>query len=318
MEKSMRAACALVAIAVLLSCSGESRNRTETLELPDFNAMWDFDNPALTEARFREILPEAGKSGDAGYYAELLTQIARAEGLQRKFEEAHATLDSAYAAIPDTNSTAMVRYLLERGRVYNSSGDPGASREYFLKAYDLAQRTGSDFYAIDALHMLAIVAPTEEQMMWNLRALDMAEDSTDERARRWRGSLYNNIGWTYHDMGDYEKALEMFERSLAFREDAGDSAGILIAKWTIARTRRSLGDVDEALKMQLELEKDVEEYGLPPDGYVYEEIAECLLLTGRPEEAARYFKMAYEVLSKDEWLAANDPDRLERLERLSH
>jgi len=314
----MKAAFIVVIMGALLvlSCSGESGGEAD--HLPDFNAMWDFNDPAGTEAAFGALLPEAEQSGDAGYYAELLTQIARAQGLQREFDKANATLDSAYAAIPEEKSVAMARYLLERGRVYNSSGQPDVSREYFLKAHGIAVEVGADFYAIDALHMLGIVDAPEKRMEWNLRALEMAEQSDDERARKWRGSLYNNIGWTLHDMGQYEKALDMFQRSLVFREEMNDTAGVLIAKWTIGRANRSLGKVEEALQAQLGLERDIEALGLSQDGYVYEEIAECMLLLGRQEESKKYFGLAYETLSKDEWLAAKQPDRLARLKQLSN
>jgi tetratricopeptide (TPR) repeat protein len=316
-EVTMKAIYVLAVMAVMLTFSCGMKSETEAEALPDFHALWDFDDPAGTEYRFKSLIPQAKESGDANYYCELLTQIARSQGLQGKFGEAHATLDAAYAAMRDESSVAMVRYLLERGRVYNSSGDPGVARGYFLKAFDLADNIDADFYAVDALHMLGIVDPPEKQMDWNVRALEIAERSEDERARKWRGSLYNNMGWTYHDMGEYENALRMFEKSLAFREEADDSAGVLIAKWAVARANRSLGNVEEALKMQVELEKNVEQYGLPPDGYVYEEIAECLLLLGREQESARYFGLAYEILSRDDYMVANEPGRLDRLKSLS-
>jgi tetratricopeptide (TPR) repeat protein len=314
----MRSVYALIVVAALLMCSCGTRSESETDALPDFNAMWDYDDPAATEAKFRSLIPVAQGSGDANYYAELLTQVARSQGLQRKFDGAHATLDTAYEAVADEKSVGMARYLLERGRVYNSSGEPGASRGYFLKARDLAVEIGAGFYAIDALHMLGIVDPPEKQMDWNLEALDLAEKSGDERARKWRGSLYNNIGWTFHDLGEYEKALEMFQKSLVFREEMGDSAGVLIARWTIARTNRSLGHVEEALEMQLDLEENVEEYGLRPDGHVYEEIGECLLLLGREQESKKYFGLAYEILSGDEYMLANEAGRLARLKALGY
>ena len=313
----MRTVYALIIVVALLGFSCGTKSEEEADTLPDFNAMWDYDNPAATEAGFTALIPRARESGDAGYYAELLTQIARSQGLQRKFDEAHATLDSAYAAVPNESSVAMVRYLLERGRVHNSSGEPGPAREYFLEAVDLAESISADVYTVDALHMLGIVDPPEDQMAWNLRALEVAENSRDERARKWRGSLYNNIGWTYHMLGEYENALGMFEKSLAFREEMDDSAGVLIAKWTIARANRSLGRVEEALEMQMDLERNVEEYGLPPDGYVYEEIAECLLLLGREEESKKYFGLAYDILSEDQYMAADEPERLERIQDLS-
>ncbi|OLD09783.1 MAG: hypothetical protein AUI95_00125 [Crenarchaeota archaeon 13_1_40CM_3_52_4] len=59
----------------------------------DLDSLWDFDHPGPTEKRFRELLPAAVDSLDISYLAELLTQIARAEAMQRKFQEAGKTLD---------------------------------------------------------------------------------------------------------------------------------------------------------------------------------------------------------------------------------
>ena len=62
---------------------------------PDFDKLWDFNDPAATEQTFRALLPRAAGSGDESYRAQLLTQIARAQGLQRKFDEAHGELTPA-------------------------------------------------------------------------------------------------------------------------------------------------------------------------------------------------------------------------------
>jgi hypothetical protein len=51
-------------------------------ELPDFDALWDYDDPAASERAFRALLPIAEASGDRNYHVELLTQIAQAEGLR--------------------------------------------------------------------------------------------------------------------------------------------------------------------------------------------------------------------------------------------
>ena len=52
------------------------------------------------------------------------------------------------------------------------------------------------------------------------------------------------------------------------------------------------------------------------DGYVYEEIAECLAALGHDDEARPYFAHAYETLSRDPWLVESEPARLERLRTL--
>ena len=107
--------------------------------LPDFDKLWDYNDPVDTERQFREILPAARASGTTAYLAELLTQIARTEGLQRRFHDAHRTLDEAEALLPSAADRARIRYLLERGRAFNSSRRQDEAREYFLTAFQLAQ-----------------------------------------------------------------------------------------------------------------------------------------------------------------------------------
>jgi tetratricopeptide (TPR) repeat protein len=124
------------------------------------------------------------------------------------------------------------------------------------------------------------------------------------------------MGWTYHDMGQYDQALEIFDRALKFREQEGKPDRIRIAKWCIARTLRSLGRVEEALEMQQALLKEAEASNEEP-GYTYEELGECLLLLKRDSEAKPYFARAYAVLSQDPWLNQNEPGRLKRLRELA-
>ncbi len=288
---------------------------TETQRI-DFDTLWNYDNPAETERQFRQLLPDAESSGDISYLAQLLTQIARTQGLQRQFDAAHQSLDIVSKLLTDELQTARVRYLLERGRVFNSSGNPELARPLFMEAWELAQAAHEDSYGVDAAHMLAIVSASDEQMQWNLKAVALAESSSQPRARKWLGSLYNNIGWTYHDLGQYAEALAIFEKALRYREEQGEISTIRIAKWCIARTLRSLGRTQEALDQQRALLSEHQAAGTS-DGYVSEEIAECLLALSKGEEARPYFAEAYAELSKDEWLVANESARLERLKSLS-
>jgi len=281
----------------------------------DFDSLWDYSDPQHTETRFREILLQVHEDNPA--YLELLTQIARAQGLQQKFERAHQTLDQVERRLGKYSSRARIRYLLERGRVFNSSGHPDEALPLFDQAYSMAQELSEDFYAVDAVHMLAIVAPPASSLDLNLRAIQLAESSGQERARNWLGSLYNNTGWSYHDLGDYESALEMFEKAEAARREQGRVTEIRIAQWCVARALRSLKRVEEALSKQKILETEFEASG-ESDGFVFEEIAECLLALTCTEEARPYFARAYEILSQDIGLAKKEPERLSRIRELSN
>jgi tetratricopeptide (TPR) repeat protein len=263
--------------------------------------------------RFREILLQIPENVPA--FLELLTQIARAQGLQRKFDHAQQTLNQVERRLGNIPSRPRVRYLLERGRVFNTAGTPERARPLFEQAFEMAAQLSEDYYAVDALHMLAIIAPPDQSLKLNLRAIKCAEDSRNEQARHWLGSLYNNTGWSLHNLGEHAKALEMFEKAEAWRRSKGNAAEIRVAVWCVARALRSLNRLEEALSRQMDLKKDFDLVG-ESDGYVLEEIGECLLAMEQPEQAKNYFAEAYDILSQDAFLSEHEPERLARLKTL--
>jgi tetratricopeptide (TPR) repeat protein len=282
-----------------------------------FDEIWDYQDPAGTEAELRRLVPAAEAEHDLSYRLQLFTQIARAQGLQREFDAARTTLQAVEEELDDAPPVARVRWLLEFGRLENSSGSPEGSAPYFREAWALATAESLDFYAVDAAHMLGIVEEAPAAQEWTRKALSLAEESEDPMARRWRGSLANNLGWTLFEEGRHEEALALFEDALAFRRDQGKVREIRIAEWCVAKTWRVLGRVDEALAAQQALLEAYETDGVPSDGYVEEEIAECLLALDRPDEAAPWFRNAWEKLAKDPWLAEAEPERLDRMKRLA-
>lgn len=290
--------------------------------LPDFDKLWDFNDPAKTEKAFEDLLPVVESTGNHDYHAQLLTQIARTHSLRRQFVEAHDILDDVETLIVNIDNplngvtqTTRVRLLLERGRTYNSAGDPDSARPLFKEAWKLSRQAGEDYHAVDAAHMLGICGTGDASLLWNNRAMEAAEASDVPRAKEWLGALYNNTGWTYHDAGEYEKALVLFEKGLAWRTERDNPQATRIAKWTVGRAMRSLGRTEEALAMQQSLLEEHEAAGTS-DGYVFEEVAECLFAQDRPDEARPFFGRAYRELSKDDWLTENEPERLDRLKRL--
>lgn len=285
-------------------------------ELPDFDALWDYANPAETRQKFDALVPEAERSANKEYLLQLLTQIARTDSLQRKFEAAHKTLDGVKKSLSEKTPVAEVRYLLERGRTFNSAKKKEEAIPLFIRAFELGKKRGLDYHAIDAAHMMGIAESVpEKQIEWSLKAAKLAEDTEDPKAHRWLSSLYNNIGWSYHDGGKFEEALEAFRKAQAYFEKGKDASTIRIAKWSVARALRSLKRYEEALKIQRALEKEFE--AIPSkDGYVFEELAELLLATGQAEAAKPYFALAFEELSKDAWFKESEPKRLARLKEL--
>jgi tetratricopeptide (TPR) repeat protein len=284
--------------------------------------MWDFNDPAGTEQRFTAILPQAEVSGNVDYHAQLLTQIGRTYGLRRHFEQAHVLFDQADALIAwggenDANvTTARIRSLLERGRTLNWQDEKTRAEQMFREAYDLAISSGNERLAIDAAHMVAIVGDLETQIEWALNGLTAARSATDAKARGWEGPLLNNLGWTYFNAGRLDEAYDMFQQSLEWRNIHGPPKAEYIARWTIARCLRGMGKYDDSLAIQESLRDNAVE-GEPKDGYVYEEIGECLLLLGRADDAKPNFARAYDLLSADPALPPDDAKRLPRMKELA-
>ncbi|RHY21898.1 hypothetical protein DYB36_011612 [Aphanomyces astaci] len=254
----------------------------------NYKSTWNFSDVAATEDHFRGMLTADEASPDNLC---LQTQIARTLGLRNRFDEAHAALDNVDAVVMQLPTTVdaievKVRSHLERGRVYRSSQRTAEARPHFLAATDLAVSAQLEELAVDAMHMVALVFddPTES-LAWSEKALALALTSEDPAARNWDASLANNIGWTYHDAGDFDQAM------------------------MIARTHRSLHQHAEALAILHVLDDAGNE-----DGYVSEELAENYEALNQHDTARPYFHRAWTKLKDD---SAVDAPQLQRLQTLS-
>lgn len=275
----------------------------------DLESFWEYEDPAGSESRFRARLGAA----DGDERLELLTQIARALGLQGRFDEAEETLARVENELSGAGPRPRARWLLERGRVHHSRGQRDHARPRFLDAWELARAHGLEGLEVDAAHMVAItLAGTKEAVEWNRRGLDRARGSDDAKARALIPALLNNAAWDLHQLGRYEEALSTFEDARAEWAARDRPKQLHVAEWSVARCLRSLGRCEEALARQRALEAAQRAAGTA-DGYVYEEIAENLAALGRSDEARGWFARAAEELGRDPWFAEHEAERLARL-----
>ena len=211
---------------------------------------------------------------------------------------------------------ARVRYLLERGRAFNSSGQPERAKPLFLEALRVAEQAGEDFFAVDSAHMLGIVEPSEAGLEWNLKALSMAAGSSSEKAQGWQGSLRNNLGWSYHDLGRFDEALAQFQAGLTWQREQNREGPARIAAWTVGRCLRSLGRFEEALAVQEDNLRAIERSG-GDAGFAHEELGECLMALDRLDEAETPFFQCLRAAEQGSMaLRTRDPNRLERMRRI--
>lgn len=259
----------------------------------DVSPLWDFNKPELSEERFRSALFDAS----ADDVLLLKTQIARTYGIRRNFSQAQQILSEIEPQIQNASVETKVRYYLELGRTYSSATHPPESqttevkelaRSAFMHAFELAQKGKVDSLAIDALHMMTFVdtAP-EEQVEWNRKAIALMNSSLQQDAKKWEGSLHNNTGYALHLLGRYDDALLEFKLALAANERGGNPRSIRIAHWMIAWTLRALGQLNEAVEIQLRLENECDEAG-EPDPYVFEEL-ELLYKALKNNEKAEFY-----------------------------
>jgi tetratricopeptide (TPR) repeat protein len=266
-------------------------------------ALWDFDDLEATERRLRAQLEQ--ERSDPGR-AEVLTQLARVEGLRAEFAGCERLLEEA-ETLAGTNEVACARIDLERGRKLRSSGDIPGSLPLFESAFATALAAGEDFIAIDAAHMAALAAGDREGFgTWTQRGLDLARASG---VTYWLGPLYNNLGWERYEAGELEAALEAFERALEARErDAEKPAEVEIARYCVGKTLRALGRPDEASAL---LERCIE--SSPGDSYFHEELAESYAVLGRTDDARAQAELALALLGDQD----RDSERASRLGELA-
>jgi tetratricopeptide (TPR) repeat protein len=274
--------------------------------------LWDFNDLGSSEKRLREQLD--AETTDAGR-SEVLTQLARIEGLEDRFDAGDKLIDEAVALAGD-DKAALARIDLERGRLRRSSGDPDAGRPLFVSAFDIAMGAGQTFIAADSAHMAALVAGGREGFVeWTRRGIDVAE--ADDGARHWLGPLYNNLGWEYYDAGDYEEALNAFERQVTAREQNGDPQGVIeISQYAVGKALRALDRSPEAIPL-LEMSVAWAEGEGAPDGWFHEELAEEYAAVGRDADAAEQAKAAIPLLERDDPDFATDEERAARLRALA-
>lgn len=262
----------------------------------DLNPMWNFDNPGQSEQRFRAALVTA--TGDDALI--LQTQIARSYGLRGDFAKAREILKGLEPQLPGAAVEARARHALELGRTYASAVHPQESltsdakeqaRTAYKQAYEIARRGELDGLAVDALHMLAFVdTEPADQLRWGQEALAIAQASQQPAAKKWEASLRNNIGYALYQLGRYDEALDQFKQAVILREKGEDVQAQRVAHWMVAWTLRALNRTDEALAIQLRLEREREAAGAP-SAYVFEELELLYRAKGDRERAEHYAEL---------------------------
>lgn len=266
----------------------------------DLTPLWNFDDPIQSEQRFRSALVTT--TGDDAFI--LQTQIARSFGLRGDFSKAQEILKGLEPRLEGASAEARTRYWLELGRTYSSATHPPESqtldtkeraRKAYKQAFETAKNAQLDDLAVDALHMFAFVdTEPADQLNWGLQALALVQASSQSSAKKWEASLRNNVGYALYELGRYEEALDQFKHAVVLRERGMDLQATRISYWMVGWTLRALNRIDEALEIQLRLERERQAAGAPSP-YVFEELELLYRAKGDEARAIHYAELKRSV-----------------------
>jgi len=245
MRSSAFRAARIAAALVILGLAAAS-----ALARVDVDSLWEYGDPAASEARFRAELA-AAKGDDR---LEILTQIARTYSLRDRFIEAHEILDRVEPRLAHAGPRPRIRYLLERGRTFNSDGEPERARPFFLEAFERARKAKEEDLAVDAAHMVAVTwSGTKRGLDWNRRGLALAHASPGAKVQALVPAMLNNSAWDLYALHRYPEALRAFEDAEREWSKRGGPEQVAVAKWSVAHCLRALGREPEALAILLPL-----------------------------------------------------------------
>ncbi len=220
---------------------------------------------------------------------------------------------------PQIYPNAYARYLGVLGRFQWKDDNLTTATETFKTMYEFSNKNKLYEQAVDAAHMIAITAPHEEQITWAKRGITAAENGN---MTSWLGPLYNNLGWSYDELGKHQQALDALQKARKYHYQNKNDLPKLIADYSIAVQYRKLSNINKALKWltptQEWADKLYNENPTPDHaewvGHTHHELAEINLLRNNIKQAKKQFNIAIEKLTEakmPDW----DPDGFNELKQ---
>ena len=241
-------AAATAAVAIDITDKGGRMSDSQELNADSLLAQADqtFQNRDYQAAlqQYLQVAEAAKESFNRPVEVEALAQVARMNLILDRKEEGRTWLEKAAARASDSDPMGWSRYLGVKGRFEWKDNDLAAARKTFDDMYVYCNTNALWSRAVDAAHMIAIVAETtEEQIEWGRRGIEAAEAGGEET---WLGPLWNNLGGTYYEAKEYDSALTCYLKARDYHWRFSPEIGKLFADYHVGMTYRLLGRYDEA------------------------------------------------------------------------
>lgn len=222
---------------------------SKTLDLPELQAAQNLNIGRIYDLRlsryheaiaFYEKAIEIYRKGDnPEKTAESIVNIGRCHRLLGNFSVADRHYQEAMALVGDPTETTSIAYLTILMEQANNAWFQGRYEEAFrlqrrvFLAAEAGPYPGLQVMALNTAGLIWWTMGNYDKAMAELRqALKTAE--TLKVRRDEIATTFNNIGLVYRDIGQYEDALNMFDRALAIDMEIG-------SQWAIAYDYRNQG-----------------------------------------------------------------------------
>ena len=177
---------------------------------------------------------------------EALSQMARLSLIAGNVETGQDFLGQARERASDSEPLGWSRFLGVEGRFEWKAGNLKTAHNTFEQMFEFCIQHSLWGRAVDAAHMVAIVAEKiEDQIQWTHKGIEMAEA---HGAPQWLGPLWNNLGGIYHDNKQFDSALSCYLKARIYHWQYSGETSKLFADYHVGMTYRLTGQFDEAAK----------------------------------------------------------------------
>ena len=185
----------------------------------------------------------AETEGHTSNHVEALAQVARAYSIRNLGEEGKPWLERAAALASSDEPRGWSRYLLVKGVYQREEDNRESATATFENLYNYCLIHDLHRRAVNAAHMLAIAAEPEAQINWGLKGIRAAEAGGFDE---WLGPLWNNLGWTYEDLGRNDESLDALIKAREYHWKGGSDHAKLVADWSVGHACRMVGELKQA------------------------------------------------------------------------
>ncbi len=192
---------------------------------------------------YKEAIALAEKHEESETLVEAPAMAARGHLTRGDAKSGRPFIERAGKLATDKQPRGWSRYLGVLGRFEWKDGDKPKATKTFERMYDYCVKHELHSRAVDAAHMVAITGTKEQQLAWAMKGIAAAEAG---KLDGWLGPLWNNLGITYGEMGNQEKALDAYKKARVYHWKGTSEVPKLAADWAIGMTLRRLKRAKEA------------------------------------------------------------------------